>query len=83
MSIKPQGIFDGNGYGKVGDKAVVWMYKGKWKISGDNLTFTYTWSSAPEPKRGTTDTDKVIEVNEKYLELESGKSGQVIRYIRK
>ena len=83
MSLRPKGVFDGNGFRKVGEKTLVWMFKGNWKVIGGDLTLTYTWSSAPEPKRGSTQCDAVLEVNDKFLELKSGRTGEVFRYIRK
>jgi hypothetical protein len=83
MSLRPKGLFDGNGFRKAGEKTLVWMFKGNWKVIGGDLTLTYTWSSAPEPKRGSTQCDAVLEVNDKFLELKSGRTGEVFRYIRK
>ena len=83
MSLRPKGIFDGNGFKKMGDKTSVWMFKGTWKVMEGDLVLTYTWSSAPEPKRGSTQYDAILEVNDKFLEVKSGKTGEVVRYKRK
>jgi len=83
MSLRPKGIFDGNGFKKMGEKTAVWMFKGNWKVIEGDLALTYTWSSAPEPKRGSTQYDTILEVNEKFLELKSGKTGEVVKYMRK
>jgi len=83
MSLRPKGIFDGNGFKKMGDKTSVWMFKGTWKVLEGDLVLTYTWSSAPEPKRGSTQYDAILEVNDKFLEVKSGKTGEVVRYKRK
>jgi hypothetical protein len=83
MSLRPKGVFDGNGFRKVGEKTLVWMFKGNWKVTEGDLALTYTWSSAPEPKRGSTQYDSVLGVNDKFLELKSGRTGEVFRYMRK
>ncbi len=83
MSLRPKGVFDGNGFRKVGEKTLVWMFKGSWKVIEGDLALTYTWSSAPEPKRGSTQLDAILEVSEKFMELKSGRTGEVFRYIRK
>ncbi len=83
MSLRPKGVFDGNGFRKVGEKTLVWMFKGSWKVIEGDLALTYTWSSAPEPKRGSTQLDAILEVNDRFLELKSGRTGEVFRYIRK
>ena len=83
MSLRPKGIFDGNGFKKMGEKTAVWMFKGTWRVTDGDLLLTYTWSSAPEPKRGSTQRDAILELNEKFLEVTSGKTGEVVRYIRK
>jgi hypothetical protein len=83
MSLRPKGIFDGNGFKKMADKTSVWMFKGTWKVMEGDLVLTYTWSSAPEPKRGSTQYDAILEVNDKFLEVKSGKTGEVVRYKRK
>ena len=83
MSLRPKGIFDGNGFKKMGDKTAVWMFKGTWRVMGGDLVLTYTWSSAPDPKRGSTQYDAILEANDKFLELKSGKTGEVVRYKRK
>lgn len=83
MSLRPKRVFDGNGFRKVGEKTLVWMFKGNWKVIEGDLALTYTWSSAPEPKRGSTQHDAILEVNDKFLELKSGRTGEVFRYRRK
>ena len=83
MSLRPRGTFDGNGYKKMGGKTLVWMFKGTWWVIEGDLILTYTWSSAPEPKRGTTQYDAILEVNDQFLEVKSGRTGEVIRYTRK
>jgi len=83
MSLRAKGVFDGNGFKKMGEKTAVWMFKGTWRVMEGDLVLTYTWSSAPEPKRGTTQYDAILEVNDTFLELKSGKTGEVVRYKRK
>jgi hypothetical protein len=83
MSLRPKGVFDGNGFRKVGGKTLVWMFKGSWKVIEGDLTLTYTWSSAPEPKRGSTQVDAILDVNDQFMELKSGRTGEVFRYKRK
>ena len=83
MSLRPKGVFDGNGFKKMGEKTSVWMFKGTWKVMEGDLVLTYTWSSAPEPKRGSTQYDTILEANDKFLEVKSGKTGEVVRYTRK
>ena len=83
MSLRPKGVFDGNGFRKVGEKTLVWMFKGNWKVIEGDLALTYTWSSAPEPKRGSTQVDAILEVNDQFMELKSGRTGEVFRYKRK
>ncbi len=83
MTLRPKGVFDGNGYKKMGEKTFVWMFKGNWKIMDGDLALTYTWSSASEPKRGSTQWDAILEVNDQFLELKSGRTGEVYRYVRK
>ena len=83
MSLRPKGIFDGNGFKKMGEKTAVWMFKGTWRVMEGDLVLTYTWSSAPEPKRGSTQYDAILEVNDQFLEVKSGKTGEVLRYTRK
>jgi hypothetical protein len=83
MSLRPKGVFDGNGFRKVGEKTLVWMFKGSWKVIEGDLALTYTWSSAPEPKRGSTQYDAILEVNDRFLELKSGRTGEVFKYRRK
>jgi Domain of unknown function (DUF4124) len=83
MSLRPKGIFDGNGFKKMGEKTVVWMFKGNWRVIDGDLVLTYTWSSAQEPKRGTSQFDAILEVNDQFLEVKSGKTGEVVRYTRK
>ena len=83
MSLRPQGTFDGNGYKKMEGKTLVWMFKGTWWVIEGDLVLTYTWSSAPEPKRGRTQYDAILEVNDQFLELKSGRTGEVVRYTRK
>jgi hypothetical protein len=83
MSLRPKGVFDGNGFKKMGGKTLVWMFKGKWWVMEGDLVLTYTWSSAPEPKRGMTQYDAILEVNDQFLEVKSGRTGEVVRYMRK
>ena len=83
MSLRPKGVFDGNGFKKMGEKTQVWMFKGSWRVMEGDLVLTYTWSSAPEPKRGSTQYDAILEVNDRFLEVKSGKTGEVVRYKRK
>jgi hypothetical protein len=83
MSLRSQGTFDGNGYKKMGGKTLVWMFKGTWWVIEGDLVLTYTWSSAPEPKRGRTQYDAILEVNDQFLEVKSGRTGEVVRYTRK
>ena len=83
MSLRAKGVFDGNGFKKMGEKSAVWMFKGTWRVMEGDLVLTYTWSSAPEPKRGSTQYDAILEVNDTFLELKSGKTGEVVRYKRK
>jgi len=83
MSLRPKGVFDGNGFKKMGDNTSVWMFKGTWKVMEGDLVLTYTWSSAPEPRRGSTRYETILEVNDKFLEVKSGKTGEVVRYKRK
>jgi hypothetical protein len=83
MSLRPKGVFDGNGFKKMGEKTQVWMFKGSWRVMEGDLVLTYTWSSAPEPKRGSTQYDAILEVNDRFLEVKSGKTGEVVRYMRK
>ncbi len=83
MSLRPKGVFDGNGYKKMGEKTIVWMFKGNWRLMDGDLVLTYTWSSASEPKRGTSQFDTLLEVNDQFLEVKSGRTGEVIRYMRK
>jgi hypothetical protein len=83
MSLRPKGVFDGNGFKKMGEKTAVWMFKGNWRVMEGDLVLTYTWSSAPEPKRGTTQYDAILEVNDQFLEVKSGRTGEVVRYTRK
>lgn len=83
MSLRPKGVFDGNGFKKMGGKTLVWMFKGNWRVMDGDLVLTYTWSSASEPKRGTSQFDTILEVNDQFLEVKSGKTGEVVRYIRK
>jgi hypothetical protein len=83
MSLRPKGVFDGNGFKKMGEKTAVWMFKGNWRVMEGDLVLTYTWSSAPEPKRGTTQYDAILEVNDQFLEVKSGRTGEVVRYKRK
>ncbi|NWF53396.1 MAG: DUF4124 domain-containing protein [Syntrophaceae bacterium] len=83
MTLRPKGVFDGNGYKKMGEKTFVWMFKGNWKLLDGDLALTYTWSSASEPKRGSTLLDTILEVNDQFLELKSGRTGEVYRYVRK
>jgi hypothetical protein len=83
MSLRPKGVFDGNGYKKMGEKTIVWMFKGNWRVMDGDLVLTYTWSSATEPKRGTSQFDTLLEVNDQFLEVKSGRTGEVFRYRRK
>jgi len=83
MSLRPKGIFDGNGFKKMGGKTLVWMFKGTWWVVEGDLVLTYTWSSAPEPKRGRTQYDAILDVNDQFLEVKSGMTGEVVRYFRK
>ena len=83
MSLRPKGVFDGNGFKKMGEKTVVWMFKGSWSVMEGDLALTYTWSSAPEPKRGSTQYDTILEVSDTFLEVKSGRTGEVVRYTRK
>lgn len=83
MSLRPKGVFDGNGYKKNGGKTIVWMFKGNWRVMEGDLVLTYTWSSASEPKRGTSQFDTILEVNDHFLEVKSGRTGEVVRYMRK
>ena len=83
MSLRDKGAFDGNGIKKMGEKTLVWMFKGNWRVLEGNLVLTYTWSSAPEPKRGTSQSDAVLEVNDQFLEVKSGRTGEIVRYTRK
>jgi hypothetical protein len=83
MSLRPKGVFDGNGFRKMGGKTLVWMFKGTWWVVGGDLVLTYTWSSAPEPKRGSTQYNAILDVNDQFLEVKSGRTGEVIRYTRK
>jgi hypothetical protein len=83
MSLRPKGVFDGNGFRKMGEKTIVWMFKGNWRVMEGDLVLTYTWSSAREPKRGTSQFDTILEVNDQFLEVKSGRTGEVVRYIRK
>jgi hypothetical protein len=83
MSLRPKGIFDGNGFKKIEGKTLVWMFKGTWWVVEGDLVQTYTWSSAPEPKRGRTQYDAILDVNDRFLEVKSGRTGEVIRYTRK
>lgn len=83
MSLRPKGVFDGNGFKKMGEKTAVWMFKGTWRAMEGDLLLTYTWSSASEPKRGSTQHDTILEVSDTFLEVKSGKTGEVVRYMRK
>jgi hypothetical protein len=83
MSLRPKGVFDGNGYKKMGENTIVWMFKGNWRLMDGDLVLTYTWSSASEPKRGTSQFDTILEVNDQFLELKSGRTGEIFRYMRK
>jgi hypothetical protein len=83
MSLRPKGIFDGNGFKKTGEKTSVWMFKGNWRLMDGDLVLTYTWSSAAEPKRGTSQFDTILEVNDQFMEVKSGRTGEVVRYLRK
>ena len=83
MSLRSKGVFDGNGFRKMGEKTAVWMFKGNWRVMEGDLVLTYTWSSAPEPKRGSTQYDAILEVNDQFLEVKSGRTGEVVRYTRK
>ena len=83
MSLRSKGVFDGNGFKKMGDKTNVWMFKGNWRVMEGDLVLTYTWSSASEPKRGSTQYDAILEVNDQFLEVKSGRTGEVVRYTRK
>jgi hypothetical protein len=83
MSLRPKGTFDGNGFRKMGEKTLVWMFKGNWWVIEGDLVLTYTWSSAPEPKRGRTQYDAILEVNDQFLEVKSGRTGEIVRYTRK
>jgi hypothetical protein len=83
MSLRPKGVFDGNGFKKMGGKTLVWMFKGNWRVMDGDLVLTYTWSSASEPKRGTSQFDTILEVNDQFLEVKSGRTGEVVRYMRK
>ncbi len=83
MSLRPKRVFDGNGFKKMGGKTLVWMFKGNWWVVEGDLVLTYTWSSAPEPKRGKTEYDAILEVNDQFLQVKSGRTGEVIRYTRK
>jgi hypothetical protein len=83
MSLRPKGVFDGNGFKKMGEKTSVWMFKGNWRVMEGDLVLTYTWSSAPDPKRGTSQFDTILEVNDQFLEVKSGRTGEVVRYTRK
>ena len=83
MSLRPKGVFDGNGFKKMGEKTLVWMFKGSWRVMEGDLVLTYTWSSASEPKRGTSQFDTILEVNDQFLEVKSGRTGEVVRYMRK
>jgi len=83
MSLRPKGVFDGNGFKKMGEKTAVWMFKGTWRAMEGDLLLTYTWSSASEPKRGSTQHDTILQVSDTFLEVKSGKTGEVVRYMRK
>ena len=83
MSLRPKGVFDGNGFRKLGEKTSVWMFKGNWRVMEGDLVLTYSWSSAREPKRGTSQFDTILELNDQFLEVKSGRTGEVVRYIRK
>lgn len=83
MSLRPKGVFDGNGFKKMGGKTLVWMFKGNWWVMEGDLVLTYTWSSASEPKRGTTQFDTILEVSDTFLEVKSGRTGEAVRYMRK
>ena len=83
MSLRPKGVFAGNGFKMMEEKTTVWMFKGNWRVMEGDLVLTYTWSSAPEPKRGTSQFDTILELNDQILEVKSGKTGEVVRYTRK
>jgi hypothetical protein len=83
MSLRPKGVFDGNGFKKVEEKTAVWMFKGNWRVMEGDLVLTYTWSSAPEPKRGTSQFDTILDFNDQFLEVKSGRTGEILRYTRK
>jgi hypothetical protein len=83
MSLRPKGAFNGNGFKKMGEKTAVWMFKGTWRVMEGDLVLAYTWSSAQEPRQGSTQRDTIIEVNDTFLEVKSGKTGEVVRYKRK
>ncbi len=83
MSLRPKGVFDGNGFKKMGEKTIVWMFKGNWRVMEGDLVLTYTWSSASEPKRGTSQFDTILELNDQFMEVKSGRTGEVVRYTRK
>ncbi len=83
MTLRPKGVFDGNGFKKVEEKTTVWMFKGNWWVKKGDLVLTYTWSSAPEPKKGTSQFDTILDLNDQFLEVKSGRTGEVVRYLRK
>jgi hypothetical protein len=83
ISLRPKGVFDGNGFKKMGEKTAVWMFKGTWRVIEGDLVLAYTWSSAPKPKQGSTQRDTILEVKDTFLEVKSGKTGEVVRYKRK
>lgn len=78
MKIEEGGLFSGfllvNG-------DVNWEFSGDWKMSGDELTYTYTKSSKPLPKN-YKDTDVILSISELSFDYESKLTGEKNTYTR-
>lgn len=73
---------DGKFFGEVirNDKKS-FVYKGKWKLDGKKLLYTYTYSSKPWIKAGTLDQDEIIEFDAKYYLIKAA-NGRHRKYVR-
>ena len=59
---------DGTFAGEVTEKSrVIWVFAGKWSISGSSIHYEYTQSSLERVPAGSTDEDKLVEIGHDYF----------------
>jgi hypothetical protein len=66
LSFEPDGVFHGN---ISNSQAILWVFNGKWTLSGATLRYLYTGSSDPRIQIGRTDSDTIIQISETELVL--------------